>query len=71
MTETLCELDIDKLDAVSGGLQRNPWMDAENQRIADQNKGTGFGATIGDAISGIVVAGSGPNTAGHPFDPSP
>jgi hypothetical protein len=65
------ELNISELDAVSGGLQRNPWMDAENQRIADQNKGTGFGATIGDAISGIVVAGSGPNTAGHPFDPSP
>jgi hypothetical protein len=65
------ELEINELNAVSGGLQRNPWMDAENQRIANQNKGTGFGASIGDAIPGLVVANSGPNTAGHPFDPSP
>jgi hypothetical protein len=71
MTYETGELNIDELDTVSGGLQRNPWMDAENQRIANQNKGSGFGASIGDVIPGLVVAGSGPNTAGHPFDPSP
>ena len=62
--------DVD-LDLVSSGVRDNPWEDANNQRIAAQNNGTGFGASLQDIIPGLVVKGSGPNTPGHPFDPNP
>jgi hypothetical protein len=65
------ELNIDELDAVSGGLRDIPDKDRFNQAMSNGNKGTGFGGSIVDVIPGIVVAGSGPNTPGHPFDPSP
>jgi hypothetical protein len=60
-----------ELDLVSAGVRDNPWSDANNQRIAAQNNGTGFGGSLGDIIPGLVVQGSGPNTPGHPFDPNP
>jgi|HubBroStandDraft_6_1064221.scaffolds.fasta_scaffold1333351_1 hypothetical protein len=64
---TLSEAD---LDLVSGGVRDNPWSDANNARIAAQNGAAGtFGGSLGDVIPGIVVAGSGSNTPGHPFDP--
>ena len=59
------KLNVSELDTVSGGLQRNPWSDATNQRIADQNKGQGFGATIGNQLVGPAPEGG---YGGHPFD---
>jgi hypothetical protein len=65
------ELNISELDAVSGGLRDIHQQDLICQRQADANKGTGFGGSIADVIPGIIVKDSGPNTYGHPFDPSP
>jgi hypothetical protein len=65
------EIDVNELDAVSGGLRDIHQQDLICQRQADANKGTGFGGSLTDTIPGLVVAGSGPNTAGHPFDPFP
>ena len=59
-----------QLNLVAGGVRDNPWSDATNARIAAQNGATGtFGGSLGDVIPGLVIAGSGPNTPGHPFDP--
>jgi hypothetical protein len=63
------ELNISELDAVSGGLQRNPAKDAENQRSADQSKadGTFGGSTLNAQLSGPVSGGCAA-TGGHPFE---
>lgn len=65
-------LDEVALDLVVGGMRDNPWSDARQRQIAAENGAEGtFGGSLGDIIPGIVVAGSGPNTPGHPFDPNP
>ena len=64
MNKDIRELNIDELGAVSGGLMRNPDKDAANQRVADQNNGQGFGATIGNQLVGSAHGGYG----GQPFD---
>jgi hypothetical protein len=62
------ELNISELDAASGGLQRNPWKDAENQRIAAQNSDPN---TFGGSLTGNLVGSVGEfgcaATGGHPL----
>jgi hypothetical protein len=59
-----------ELNLVAGGVRDNPWSDATNRRIAAQNGAEGtYGGSLGDVIPGLVTAGSGPNTPGHPFNP--
>ena len=48
------ELGTEELNAVSGGLQRNPWKDATNQRTAAQNEG---GNTFGGSLAGNLIGG--------------
>jgi bacteriocin-like protein len=61
MTNETRELNINELDAVSGGLQRNPWKDAENQRIAAQNSGSNtVGGSLTDAANTFVFTGGTP-----------
>jgi hypothetical protein len=55
------ELSIGDLNTVSGGLQRNPWKDAENQRIATQNSGSNtVGGSLADAGNTFVFTGGTP-----------
>jgi hypothetical protein len=55
-----------ELDLVSGGVRDNPWSDANNQRIAQENGAEG---TFGGSLSHQLVGG-GPNGAlgGNPFE---
>ena len=70
MTNSNRTLSDTELDLVAGGVRDNPWSDATNARIAAENGAQGtFGGSLGDVIPGLVIKGSGPNTAGHPFDP--
>jgi hypothetical protein len=63
MTNNDRTLSEAELDVVSGGLRDRPWVDYLNH----QNKQTGgFGASIVDAIPGLVMKDSGPDTPGHP-----
>jgi bacteriocin-like protein len=63
------ELNINELDAVSGGLQRIPAKDAANQRSAAQNDGSHtVGGSIGGQLVGSVAEFGCAATGGHPFD---
>jgi hypothetical protein len=53
------ELNIHELDTVCGGLQDNPFKDAENQRAAASTGATG---TVGGSIGGQLGFGG---SAGH------
>jgi len=64
MSNTDRTLGEAELDLISGGLRVRPWVDFLNQ----QNKQTGgFGASLVDAIPGLVMKDSGPDTPGHPL----
>ena len=54
MTNDICELNVNDLDTVSGGLQDNPFKDAENQRAAASTQGQG---TVGGSIGDCYVHG--------------
>ena len=69
MHHSNCILRDAELDLVSGGMKDNPFQDAANRQRAAQNSADGtYGGSIIDVIPGLVVAGSGPNTPGHPFE---
>jgi bacteriocin-like protein len=62
------ELNINELDAVSGGLHRIPPKDAANQRSAAQDDGPTVGGSIGRPtcwLGGRIRLAA---TGGHPFD---
>jgi bacteriocin-like protein len=62
------ELNINELDAVSGGLQRNPWMDATNQQHAAQdNDPNTFGGSLTGNLVGSVGEFGVAATGGHPL----
>jgi bacteriocin-like protein len=61
------ELNINELDAVSGGLKNIPDEDRFNQAMSNGNKGTGFGGSLTGALVGPTTGGCAA-TGGHPFD---
>jgi hypothetical protein len=61
-------LSINELDAVSGGLQRNPWKDATNQQQAAQNNDPNtFGGSLTGNLVGSVAEFGVAATGGHPL----
>jgi hypothetical protein len=66
MTNNVQVLNEADLDLVSGGVRDNPWSDANNQRIAQENGAEG---TFGGSISHQLVGG-GPDGSlgGKPFE---
>ncbi len=67
MTKSDRTLNDAELDFVSGGVKDNPWSDYWNQQLAAQNGAQG---TLGGSLNTILVGPQGPQTGGHPFDPS-
>jgi hypothetical protein len=61
------ELNIIELNTVSGGLQRNPFMDAINQQLAAQNNDSNtFGGSLTGNLVGGATAWGCAATGGHP-----
>jgi hypothetical protein len=61
------ELNDAELDLVAGGVRDNPQSDYYNALQAARNGADGtFGGSLGGVIPGLVTAGSGPGTPGHP-----
>jgi bacteriocin-like protein len=68
MTHETHELNINELDAVSGGLRRIPDEDRFNQALANANKADG---TVGGSLQGNLITPTsfgGEATGGHTID---
>jgi hypothetical protein len=63
------ELNLNELDAVSGGLQRNPYRDPINQQEAAGISGGSntVGGSIGGQLVGPPSIGGLEAIGGHPF----
>ena len=67
MTHEIRELNLNELDAVSGGLRRQPDKDRANQAAANRNDGSNtFGGSLTDG-GNVFVSTGGTEGQGHGY----